>query len=62
MSNEITPVAVQTPQPATAEPVQTSQEVATAVKPEDVKTSGEQASVASATTTPEQGKKLDTVA
>lgn len=60
MSNEITPVAIQT-QPATASPAQASTEAAQAVKPEQAK-QGEQAPVASATPAPEQGKKLDTVA
>lgn len=59
MSNEVKPVAIQT-QPAAAPTVKP--EAAPAVKPGDAKLSGEQAPVATATPTPEQGKKLDTVA
>lgn len=60
MANEITPVAVQA-QPAAAS-VKPSAEAAPVAKPEEVKKSGEQSTVATATPAPEQGKKLDTVA
>lgn len=59
MANEISPVAVQA-QPAAAAPAKT--EAAPAPKAEEAKVTGETTSVASATPTPEQGKKLDTVA